>query len=683
MDRNVSRFIRNPWAAILAAGLGAAVVAACGGGGGGSTPPPPPPPVMAVTVQPTVPVGILKIGEQATYTAVVTGTSNTAVNWSVGGAGCTGAACGTITTAGVYTAPAIVPQPPAVSIIATSQADTTKSGSYAQTIGSDVALAVWPQAARVTLGSSRQFLRMLTGSSNAGVTWSINGMGCDVANCGSVTNGNYVAPPLMPPNTTTVFVTATSDVDRGRSAQAAVTLITSPNGVLNGTYAFGNRGISLGSEGAAAGMFVADGSGTLLSGTVDRSLPVAGGGKLVNVPLAGSYAIDANHVGSLTLAFLGGSNEWRMAVNANGDRAFIQAYFDPEVLSSTVLYKTDPAQFTNAGVNGTYVLLLDGATLAGTRIANIGRFTANGAGSITNGSLESNEGGAISSTIFTGSYSVSSNGRASATLSIGGASYSFAMYVVNADMLILTSNDDTATGVPARIGYAFRQTGGPFSAASLNGDYVFDLAGRNSATSAIATVGRLVANGSGSASGQLDRNDNYAITLGGSLSATYTVDSSGRGTLGSPQLGQMVFYLVNPNKAVLMEAPGARVQTGTLERQQASPYATANLIGQFSQGTAPPAALNSLTVTARVFYDGVGTENSTQYVNALPPCGQSFGSTVAPYSVSSTGRIHIPDSSGNPLAAAYLINPGRYVLILQRQSGSACDAVVQVNYAEQ
>ncbi|MDZ7651954.1 MAG: hypothetical protein U5L03_05030 [Burkholderiaceae bacterium] len=683
MDRNVSSFIRNPWAAILAAGLGVAVVAACGGGGGGSTPPPPPPPVVAVTVQPTVAVGILKIGEQATYTAVVTGTSSTAVNWSVSGAGCTGAACGTITTAGVYTAPAIVPQPPAVSIIATSQADTTKSGSYAQTIGSDVALAVWPQTARVTLNNNRQFLRMLTGSSNAAVTWSVSGMGCNVANCGSVTNGNYVAPPVIPPNTTTVFVVATSVVDAGKSAQAAVTLLASPNGVLNGTYAFGNRGISLGSEGAAAAMFVADGNGTLLSGAVDRSLPVAAGGKLVNVPLAGNYAIGNDHQGTLTLAFLGGSNDWRMGLNANGDKGFIQAYFNPEVLSSTVLYKTDPTQFTNAGVNGTYVFLLDGATVAGTRIANIGRFTANGNGSITNGAIETNEGGAISSTIFSGSYSVSGNGRASVTLNIGGSSYSFAMYVVNADMVILTSNDDTTAGVPARVGYAFRQTGGPFSVASLSGDYVFDLAGRNSAMSAIATVGRLTANGGGSASGQLDRNDNYTITLGGNLSATYTVDGNGRGTLGSPQLGQLVFYFATPNKAVLMEAPGARVQTGTFERQQAAPYATANLIGQFSQGTAPPAALNSLTVTARVFYDGVGIENSSQYVNALPPCGQSFGSTTAPYSVSSTGRIYIPDSSGNPLAAAYLINPGRYVLILQRQSGSSCDEVVQVNYAEQ
>lgn len=678
MNRNPTPRTSLTWAAILATGIGIAGLAACGGGGGGGGTTPPPP-TIAVTV--SAPSATLKIGESQTYTATVTGTSNTAVNWSVSGAGCTGAACGSITTAGVYTAPQIVPQPPAVTITAAAQADTSKTGSAGLTLGSDVALAVWPQVARVVLNGERQFLRMLTGSSNAAVTWSVSGA-CAGAACGTVTNGRYVAPASLPSNAV-VTVTATSVVDPGKSAQATVTLLTTPNGVLNGTYAWGNRGISLGTEGASAGMFIADGNGRLLSGVVDRSLPVAAGGKLVNMPLAGSYTVGNDHQGTLTLAFLGGSNEWRLAANANGDKAFIQAYFNPDVLSSTVLYKTDPTQFTNAGINGTYVFLLDGANLAGARVATIGRFTANGAGNITSGSLETNEGGAISSTLFTGGYSVSSNGRAAAVLMIGGSSYNFALYVVNADMLIMTSNDDTAAGVPARVGYAYRQSGGPYSAASFSGDYVFDLAGRNSATSAVATVGRLVANGSGAAGGQLDRNDNYAITLGASLNATYTVDSNGRGTLGSGQLGQFVFYLVSPNKAVVMEAPGARVQTGMLERQQAAPYATANLIGQFSQGTAPPAARNSLTVTARVFYDGVGIENSSQYVNALPPCGQAFGTTTAPYSVSQTGRIVIPDSGGNPLAAAYLVNPGRYVLVLQRQSGSACDEVVQVNYAEQ
>jgi hypothetical protein len=93
--------------------------------------------------------------------------------------------------------------------------------------------------------------------------------------------------------------------------------------------------------------------------------------------------------------------------------------------------------------------------------------------------------------------------------------------------------------------------------------------------------------------------------------------------------------------------------------------------------------MTSMTVTARVRFDGAGGESSVQVHNAPPPCGLSRGSTTATYTASSTGRIYIPDSGGNPLAAAYLVDPGRYVLVLQRQSGAACDEVVQVNYAEQ
>jgi hypothetical protein len=401
------------------------------------------------------------------------------------------------------------------------------------------------------------------------------------------------------------------------------------------------------------------------------------------VPLGGSYSLAADHTGTLVLGLPYGTNDWKVAVAADGDRAFIQAYFSPEVLSSTVLLRTDPARFSNAGIDGSYVFLLEGADVAGTRVVDIGRFNADGAGNIVSGALETNAGGALSSTLLTGSYSVAANGRAAATLTIAGRSFSFALYVIDAERLVMVSNDDLAAGVPARVGYAFRQVGAPFSAAALAGDYVFELAGRHAATSAIVTVGRLSSTGAGAASGQYDRNDNYAITVGGGLSASYTIDSSGRGLMDSPQLGPLVFYLVSPHKAVLMGAPDARAQAGTLERQQAAPYSTANLVGEFAQGTAGPAAQNSLTVTARVVYDGAGIETSTQLVNALPPCGQQSGSTVAPYTVSATGRIEIRDSGGSPLAAGYLIDPGRYVLILQRQKGSVCDEVVQINHAAQ
>ncbi len=84
---------------------------------------PPPPVEVAITpTSATVPAG----GTQA-FTATVTGSANTAVTWSVQ----EGAAGGTITQAGLYTAPAIAGT---YHVVATSQADPTKSAVATVTV---------------------------------------------------------------------------------------------------------------------------------------------------------------------------------------------------------------------------------------------------------------------------------------------------------------------------------------------------------------------------------------------------------------------------------------------------------------------------------------------------------------------------------------------------------------------
>jgi len=76
--------------------------------------------------------------QSANFTATVTNTTNTAVNWSLSSSvSCTAASspCGSITSAGAYTAPTIaVGLPTKVTIIATSQADSTKTGQAVETI---------------------------------------------------------------------------------------------------------------------------------------------------------------------------------------------------------------------------------------------------------------------------------------------------------------------------------------------------------------------------------------------------------------------------------------------------------------------------------------------------------------------------------------------------------------------
>ena len=72
-------------------------------------------------------------GQQTPFTATVTGTSNTAVDWSVGGVAGGNSQLGTIVNTGsnaaLYTSPAAIPTDPNVLVTATSQADPTQSGN--------------------------------------------------------------------------------------------------------------------------------------------------------------------------------------------------------------------------------------------------------------------------------------------------------------------------------------------------------------------------------------------------------------------------------------------------------------------------------------------------------------------------------------------------------------------------
>ena len=92
-----------------------------------------PAPVVTVTVSPSTASVSAGGGTQA-FTATVENTSNTVVTWQVGGVTGGNSTVGTISTSGLYTAPATVPSPSTVTVTAISNADTTRSGSAQVTI---------------------------------------------------------------------------------------------------------------------------------------------------------------------------------------------------------------------------------------------------------------------------------------------------------------------------------------------------------------------------------------------------------------------------------------------------------------------------------------------------------------------------------------------------------------------
>jgi hypothetical protein len=96
---------------------------------------------------------------------MVIGNSNTSVTWGVSGAGCSDAACGTISSGGLYTPPSSVPSPATVSVVATNVADTTKSASASVAAVTAVAvlLSISPTNTSVIAARMQSLTRSVTG----------------------------------------------------------------------------------------------------------------------------------------------------------------------------------------------------------------------------------------------------------------------------------------------------------------------------------------------------------------------------------------------------------------------------------------------------------------------------------------------------------------------------------------
>src|SRR5260370_13466271 len=100
----------------------------------------------------------LYVTQSVQFAAGVTGTTNTAVTWSLSGTECPGPPnpCGTIDPTGLYKAPATAPNPAAVTFTATSQADSTAIGSLGVKVV-QVKVVVTPTPVTVGAGLVGQF----------------------------------------------------------------------------------------------------------------------------------------------------------------------------------------------------------------------------------------------------------------------------------------------------------------------------------------------------------------------------------------------------------------------------------------------------------------------------------------------------------------------------------------------
>ncbi|HEV2468729.1 MAG TPA: hypothetical protein VGS78_06010 [Candidatus Sulfotelmatobacter sp.] len=159
----------------------------------------------------------LSAGAHQQFTAVVTGTSNTAVTWSVDSIAGGSSGVGTINTSGVYTAPQ---QSGTHIVTATSVVDTTKSASATVMVAG--LLTITPTTLTINTNATQQFTATLQGQANAQVSWSVDGIAGGNSSVGTITSsGLYTAPAQ--PGTHTVAAASTNP---SASANAPITVFS-------------------------------------------------------------------------------------------------------------------------------------------------------------------------------------------------------------------------------------------------------------------------------------------------------------------------------------------------------------------------------------------------------------------------------------------------------------------------
>lgn len=404
-------------------------------------------------------------------------------------------------------------------------------------------------------------------------------------------------------------------------------------------------------------------SWSLISGTLPAGLTLTNGGLISGTPTAI------------------GTNSFTVQVTDSS----VPAQTATQGLSITVVGPTGSQN--NAGLNGNYAFNFSGSGGNGTTssvFGAVGRFTADGAGNLTNGELVTNTVGvgATAAQAFTGTYSIGPDNRGVMTLNLssGTARLAFAM-MTNGNAQFIEFD---ASGGAGTIGSGTMEKAdtNAYSTARITGDYAFGAAGLDNLNSRAAIEGRFTSNGTGTLTNAAGDVNAYGTDFAMNFtSANYAVSNTatGRGTLqlaftfgGTPDTMSFVFYVVNSGKLFVMESDPLTTATPLLngvvlqEQVPTGGFTNASLNGNMvisltglsmcgSASGVPKAGVGLLTANGSGSFSLTYDENFCRAPN-------SFTNAPGTYSVASNGRTSITVGGFN--LVAYLLNLNQIFLFV-------------------
>jgi hypothetical protein len=576
------------------AGLAAMVVmtlSACGGGG--NTPPPSGP---AVTVSPAT--ANVQEGSTQQFTATVTNSTTTTVNWQVNSIAGGNASVGTISSSGLYTAPDVIPSPASVTITAVLQGNAGISGNSIVTL----------TAVQFSNSSLKgNYIFSLSGIDLNG--FAFNAVGAVTADgAGNITGGEEDLNDVSSGYFQATSVTGTYSV--GSDGRGTLTLNSSigsfayafamralnnaglneiDNNVINatgnleqqtatgvtapsGNYAFGFSGTGLG-----CGRFNSVGIFSLSSGTVGGLQDLNCGGVITqSQALSGSYGIiDGLGRGTGTFSANTGTSDFvYYVVSANRYR-----FMCPDV-ATFFLGSADlqtQSSFAGSDFNGSYVINTGANTQAGGGSGvsyTLIQMNASG-GNVSSGYYDVNDTGTVGQASLSGAYNLASNGRINGSFTVNGVSLPFSMYLFSPSQGYYLDQRTTAVGG----GNVYAQASGVTSNAAWAGSYAtkqfgyfIGSAGVILPANSTSVSGQISSDGNGNLAGTLDFNDPNGVFPGDTLQGTYSVGNvaPGRTTVTittTEGTRTYVAYIVDQTRVLLLETDTNLVSSGDAIRQ--------------------------------------------------------------------------------------------------------------------
>jgi hypothetical protein len=578
----MKRAIFSASAAILVVTL-----AACGGGGSK------PPVIPSVTVSPAT--ANVQEGTQQQFAATVSNTSDNAVTWQVNGVTGGNTSVGTISATGLYTAPAVVPNPASVTVTAFISDMATVSGTAIVTI---TAMAFNNSSLKGNYvfsvsgldGGANPFYSIgaITADGNGNITGGeedVNGPGTGYLSATSTT-GTYTigadgrgtltfsnsigqfqfAIAMQQLNNAVLNETDNGVVAATGNLEGQATSPAAPSG----NYAFGFSGSGLGCGSVdSAGIF------NMNAGTVGGVQDLNCGGSIVqSQTLTGSYgAIDGlgRGTGAFSGSSTGSSNMIYYVVSAGRFRFLADPNAATFLLGSADLQTQ--SSFAATDFNGSYVINTSANTNAGVSYTLI-QINASG-GNVSSGYFDVNDTGNQGSATLSGSYNLTSNGYINGTWNVSNTSLPFAMYLFSPTQGYYLDERTNAVGG----GNIYAQSSSVTTNAAWAGSFAtrqfgyFLVNGVLNNNNASGVTGQISADGNGNLAGTLDINDPAGVTTGATLQGSYTVGTvaPGRMTLSTTTAVEgtrsYTGYIVDQNRVLLLETDNNLVSGGDAIRQ--------------------------------------------------------------------------------------------------------------------